>query len=162
MASASVERVRTVLHDNGLPAEIREMPQSTRTAEEAAAAVGCGVERIVKSLLFRAGDGDRAMMILTSGGNQVDTEYVGKQVGVKPERADAAFVREKTGYAIGGVSPLGLMPGVAMFIDETLLTHETVWAAAGTPNTVFEIDPLQLIKLTGAKVVQVQGGDDAG
>jgi prolyl-tRNA editing enzyme YbaK/EbsC (Cys-tRNA(Pro) deacylase) len=128
----------------------REFPQGTRTAADAAAAIGCEVGAICKSLVFRAGE--RPLLVIASGANRVDEARLGVQ------KADAAYVREHTGYAIGGVPPFGHPRPIETVVDEDLLRFETVWAAAGTPSSVFPIAPDELVTRTGARVARVSPG----
>ena len=125
----------------------REFPAGTRTAADAAAAVGCDVGAICKSLVFRVGD--EPLLVIASGANRVDEERFGAV------KADAAFVREQTGFAIGGVPPYGHPRPLRTVLDEDLLGYETVWAAAGTPTAVFPIAPDELVRRTGATVQRV-------
>jgi prolyl-tRNA editing enzyme YbaK/EbsC (Cys-tRNA(Pro) deacylase) len=126
----------------------REFPEGTRTAADAAAAVGCDVAQIVKSLVFRRGADP--VLVLCSGANTVDVEALGA------EKADAAFVREVTGFAIGGVPPWGWRhPPAEVLVDEDLMGHEQVWAAAGTPRSVFPVAPAELAARTGGRVARV-------
>ena len=125
----------------------REFPAGTRTAADAAAAVGCDVGAICKSLVFRVGD--EPLLVIASGANRVDEERFGAV------KADAAFVREQTGFAIGGVPPYGHPRPLRTILDEDLLGYETVWAAAGTPTAVFPIAPDELVRRTGATVERV-------
>ena len=125
----------------------REFPAGTRTAADAAAAVGCDVGAICKSLVFRVGD--EPLLVIASGANRVDEERFGAV------KADAAFVREQTGFAIGGVPPYGHPRPLRTILDEDLLGYETVWAAAGTPTAVFPIAPDELVRRTGATVQRV-------
>jgi prolyl-tRNA editing enzyme YbaK/EbsC (Cys-tRNA(Pro) deacylase) len=146
--SRAATRVQAALDAAGITARVVELPQSTRTAAEAAQAVGCEVAQIVKSLVFVDTDGE-GVLVLTSGANRVDE----KRLGLK--RADADFVREKTGYAIGGIPPVGHGTPLKTFIDEDLLQFERIWAAAGTPNAVFELSAADLVPLTGGAVIRV-------
>ena len=148
MNSKSATRVQAALDAAGVTARVVELPQSTRTAAEAAQAVGCEVGQIAKSLVFTGTDGD-AVLVITSGTNRVDEKRLGLQ------RANADFVREKTGYSIGGIPPVGLATPVRTFIDEDLLRFERIWAAAGTPNAVFELSPADLPRMTGGTVTRV-------
>lgn len=134
----------------GLTPDIRQFPEGTRTAEQAAAAVGCELGQIVKSLVFLC-DGD-AVLALTSGANRVDTKRLGEVLGGKITRADADGVREATGYAIGGTPPFGHACRLRTVADPALLAYDTVWAAAGTPDTVFELTPDELIRASGAAI----------
>lgn len=136
--------------DLGLSPDVLRFPEGTRTAEQAAAAVGCQLGQIVKSLVFLC-DG-RPVLALTSGANRVDTKRLGTVLGGKISRADADGVREATGYAIGGTPPFGHARPLHAVVDPALLTYDTVWAAAGTPDTVFELTPDELVRASGAEV----------
>lgn len=149
-----MERVRGVLDTLGIPIQVQELPHSTRTAVEAAQAVGSTVEQIVKSLVFISAV-DIPLLILTSGSNHVNEKHVGKLIGEKIRFADAAFVREQTGFAIGGVSPYGLKKEIPIYIDRDLLEHDLVWAAAGSSHAVFSITPQDLVETTEGKVISV-------
>ena len=148
MNSKSATRVQAALDAAGVTARVVELPHSTRTAAEAAQAVGCEVAQIAKSLVFTGAAGE-AVLVITSGTNRVDEKRLGLQ------RASADFVREKTGYAIGGIPPVGLATPVRTLIDEDLLRFERIWAAAGTPNAVFELSPADLPRMTGGTVTRV-------
>ena len=133
-----------------------EVPASTRTAEEAAAAIGCEVEQIIKSLIFRTVKTHRPVLILASGKNRVNEKTIGAIIGEKIEKADANFVREQTGFAIGGIPPCGHKnPIELVYIDETLLSLGELWAAAGTPNSVFKLQAAQLLTATNGKTIKV-------
>jgi prolyl-tRNA editing enzyme YbaK/EbsC (Cys-tRNA(Pro) deacylase) len=152
--SASVERVRAALLAAGQPDTITTFPEGTRTAEDAAAAVGCRVAQIAKSIVFRAGE--RAVVVIASGANRVDTKKLEAAIGAPLKRADAEFVRAATGFAIGGVAPLGhLVPPILVF-DRDLLALHPVWAAAGSPSHVFPTDAATLARITGATVADVR------
>ncbi len=145
----SAQRVVDAASSHGLTLEVVEYPDGTRTADDAAAAVGCEVGQIVKSLIFEV-DGE-LVLALTSGANRVDTAKLTKAAGgAKCGRADADQVRAITGYAIGGVPPFGHDNAVRAFFDPALLGHDSVWAAAGTPRHVFPINPADLLRITGA------------
>lgn len=159
--SRSAERVREALRANGLDDTVREMPDSTRTAEEAAAAVGCEVAQIVKSLLFVREDG-HPTLVLTSGRNRVDAVRLAAEVGAELHLADPATVRDLTGFAIGGVAPLGLATEIPVVLDRDLLDHAQVWAAAGAPRTVFPVAPEDLRRVTNARVATVTGPSPEG
>lgn len=133
---------------------VLEFDAGTRTAEDAAAAIGCAVAEIAKSLVFRSASG-RSVLIVASGANRVDERKAATLVGETIARADAAFVREATGFAIGGVPPVGHAQAPVVLIDETLMTFETIWAAAGTPNAVFRLAPADLVALTGGTIAAV-------
>ena len=128
----------------------REFPAGTRTAADAAAAIGCEVGAICKSLVFRVGD--EPLLVIASGANRVDEARFGAV------KADAAFVREHTGYAIGGVPPYGHARALRTIVDEDLLGYPTVWAAAGTPSSVFPLTPEELVERAGAQVARVSPG----
>jgi prolyl-tRNA editing enzyme YbaK/EbsC (Cys-tRNA(Pro) deacylase) len=147
--SKSTDRVQAALHAAGIEASVIELPQSTRTAAEAAQACACDVAQIVKSLVFRDGEG-HGVLVLTSGTNRVDEKRLGL------EKAPADFVREKTGYAIGGVPPVGLATPLRTLIDQDLLRFERIWAAAGTPNAVFEMRAADLPRITGGELTSVK------
>jgi prolyl-tRNA editing enzyme YbaK/EbsC (Cys-tRNA(Pro) deacylase) len=151
----STDRVRAAAEAAGLRLDIRRMPQTTRTAEEAAAACGTTVGQIVKSLVFRKAESGEAVLLLVSGANRVDQDAVRASSGEALERMDASAVRTLTGFAIGGVAPLGSLTPLATFIDADLMRFETVWAAAGAPDAVFEAKPEALARATEAKVISV-------
>lgn len=131
--------------------EVLEFTESTRTAEEAAAAIGCTVAQIGKSLIFRTTETSRPVLVVASGINRVDEKKVAHAIGEKITRADADFVRAKTGYSIGGVPPVGHLSPPIVLLDEDLLNFDSIWAAAGTPNAVFRLTPAQLLHLTQGK-----------
>jgi prolyl-tRNA editing enzyme YbaK/EbsC (Cys-tRNA(Pro) deacylase) len=143
-------RVVAALAQAGLDAEVVTVDETARTAEGAAAAVGTAVGQIVKSLVFLS-DG-RAVLALVSGANRLDTAKLAAQTGGAITRADAQAVRDATGCAIGGIPPLGHTSPLATFCDRDLLGYATVWAAAGTPDTVFAVPPVELVAATGATV----------
>lgn len=147
-------RVAAALARAGIAAEIVEMPESTRTAAEAAAACACPIGAIVKSLVFRT-DTDAAVLVLTSGANRVAPAELGPRLGLVLSRATAEFVRARTGFAIGGVPPLGHAASLEVVMDEDLLAYKTVWAAAGTPRAVFAVAPDRLAAATGARILPV-------
>ena len=153
---ASARRVRAAIAARGFDFEVREFPDSTRTAAEAAAAVGCDVGQIAKSLVFRGRDSDRPVLVIASGANRVDEKKLAGLLGEKVGRADAAFVRERTGFSIGGVPPVGHAEALPVFVDEDLLGFDEVWAAAGTPNAVFRLRPADLVSLSGGRVADVK------
>jgi prolyl-tRNA editing enzyme YbaK/EbsC (Cys-tRNA(Pro) deacylase) len=151
---SSLDRMRAALAEAGLgEVPITTFPEGTHTAVAAAAALGTQVDKIVKSLVFMAGD--RAILVLASGPNRVDVAKVGELLGQPIARASADQVRQATGYAIGGVPPFGHTQQLATFLDGDLLAFEEVWAAAGRPDTVFPIAPQDLVRITGAKVAEV-------
>jgi prolyl-tRNA editing enzyme YbaK/EbsC (Cys-tRNA(Pro) deacylase) len=147
--------VQDALRALGLPADVRELDASTRTAPEAAAAVGCELGAIVKSLVFRGTASGDPVLVLVSGDNRADESRVEAEVGEAVGRADADWVREVTGYAIGGIPPVGLPTPVRTVVDEDLLRFEVVWAAAGTPRAVFPVAPAELAHAIGARPTAV-------
>ena len=154
--SKSLARVEAALKDAGLAAEIREMGD-TRTAADAAAAVGCEVDQIAKSIIFKGEDSGHVVLFLTAGGNQVDPDKATALAGQPLGKADAALIRSETGFAIGGVAPVGHLTEIAAFIDPRLLEFDTVWAAAGTPRHVFAISPADLLRVSGARQADFTG-----
>jgi prolyl-tRNA editing enzyme YbaK/EbsC (Cys-tRNA(Pro) deacylase) len=149
----SVARVRAALLAAGHPDTIVVFPAGTRTAAEAAAAVGCTVAQIAKSIVFRA-DG-RAAVIITSGANRVDAAKASAMLGVKLVRADAEWVRATTGFAIGGLAPIGHVNPPLLLIDQDLMALDPIWAAAGSPSHVFRTTPVELRRITAAPVAAV-------
>ena len=149
----SARRVRAALIELELPADIVRLADSTRTAPEAAAAVGCELGAIVKSLVMRGVNSHAPVLALVSGDNRADVTLIEAAVDEPVERPDAQYVREVTGYAIGGIPPVGHPDPVRTLMDEDLLRFETVWAAAGHPHAVFPIAPADLAKATGAQVL---------
>lgn len=149
--SKSLKRVRAALEAAGSTIDIRET-EGARTAEMAAAAVGCHVDQIAKSIVFQLKDGGDVVLFLTAGGRQVDLAAASELAGGALVRADATVVRSQTGFAIGGVSPLGHLSPIRSFMDSHLMEFEEIWAAAGTPNHVFCLPPRSLQQLTGAVI----------
>ncbi len=154
--SASAQKVQAALAASGLASQVLELPDSTRSAREAAQAIGCRVEQIVKSLVFRGGNTNKPVLVLASGPNRVNEARLGELLGERAERADPDFVRQHTGFAIGGVPPLGHAEPLMTLIDEDLLGYEELWAAAGTPHAVFRLTPAELQSLTAGQVVRVK------
>ena len=152
----SAQLIQDELRRQGSTAEVRQLDQTTRSAHDAASAVGCQVGQIVKSLVFRGTESGAAILVLTSGANRVDEAALGARLGEPISRAEADFVRQATGFAIGGVPPFGHPTPLKAYFDEDLLDYATVWAAAGTPNAVFEIEPAELQRLARAEVVPVK------
>lgn len=154
MATAASERFTQAAAAHGLALDVREFPQGTRTAADAADAIGCEVSQIVKSLVFMADD--EPVLVLTSGANRVDENKVRAALGVKAFRkADADEVRDATGYAIGGTPPFGHARPLRVMCDRDLTGHEEIWAAAGTPSTVFPLVPTTLLTITNATIIDV-------
>ncbi len=148
-------RVQAALAARGAVVEIRELDQTTRTAAEAAAAIGCEVAQIAKSIVFRGAGSGRAVLVIASGGNRVDENAVAALLGEALGKADADFVRRETGFVIGGVPPLGHDRPLVTYIDVDLLAFEEIWAAAGTPFAVCRLDPASLADLTGGTVAEI-------
>jgi prolyl-tRNA editing enzyme YbaK/EbsC (Cys-tRNA(Pro) deacylase) len=154
--SQSAQKVQAALQAMNLPCQVVELPDSTRTAVEAAQAVGCQVGQIVKSLIFMGAESRRPILVVASGINRVNESHLAALVGEPIKKADAEFARAHTGYAIGGIPPVGLASQITTFIDEDLLAYHSVWAAAGTPHAVFELDPAYLEQMTGGKIISVK------
>ena len=151
----AARRVQEALRARGLDSEVRHMRQTTRTAEEAAAACGCAVGQIVKSLVFRGSQSGKPYLLLVSGANRVDEKAVAERIGEALRRPDAQYVRDVTGFAIGGIPPLGHDSPLDTYIEEALLAWDVVWAAAGTPDAVFPIAPARLAEAVGANIIAV-------
>jgi prolyl-tRNA editing enzyme YbaK/EbsC (Cys-tRNA(Pro) deacylase) len=152
----NVERVVTAAHAAGLAIEIERFPEGTRTAADAARAVGCEVAQIVKSLVFVAGE--RPLLALVSGANRVDLGKLARAAGADPaavRRADGNEARAATGFAIGGVPPFGHATALAVLVDEDLAAHERLWAAAGLPDAVFAVTPQDLVRASGGRTVEL-------
>ena len=152
----SAQKVQDVLDRFALGHQVQELERSARSAAEAAAAVGCSVGQIAKSLVFRTEPSNRAVLVICSGSNRVDERKVADAVGETIRKADADFVRDATGFAIGGVPPVGHARPLEVFIDADMLDYPEIWAAAGNPNAVFRLTPAELVKITGGRVVAVQ------
>ena len=154
--SPSARRVQAALAALGMSLAVVELPDSTRTAVEAAQAIGCQVGQIVKSLVFKAKRSERPVLVIASGQNRVDERKIEVLIGEPLGKADADFVRQQTGFVIGGVPPLGHSQPLETFIDQDLLQYEFLWAAAGTPHAVFRLTPAELLKMTGGRLVAIQ------
>ena len=155
--SKSIRRVEQAARDLGLAIEVQRMGVSTRTAEDAARACGCVVAQIVKSLVFQGEQG--LILLLVSGANRVDTRFVSETIDDVLERADPVRVRAVTGFAIGGVAPIGHLLKPSIWMDRDLLDFTTVWAAAGAPDAVFEIEPRALRDATDAEIIAMTPPD---
>jgi prolyl-tRNA editing enzyme YbaK/EbsC (Cys-tRNA(Pro) deacylase) len=154
--SRAAQSVQEALARKGLALEVVELAASTRTAEEAARAIGCQVAQIIKSLVFRTRGTGRPVLVLASGANRVNEKAIGQLVGEAVAKADADFTRETTGFAIGGIPPVGHKQPIETLIDQDLLAHAELWAAAGTPHAVFRVEAAQLAELTGGRVVSIK------
>jgi prolyl-tRNA editing enzyme YbaK/EbsC (Cys-tRNA(Pro) deacylase) len=154
--SASARKVQAALQALGMDLQVVELPGSTRTALEAAQAVGCEVGQIVKSLIFKGKHSGRPLLVVASGANRVDERRVETLIGEPLGKADADFVREHTGFVIGGVPPVGHSQPLDTWIDEDLLGYDQIWAAAGTPHAVFRLTPAELVRMTGGTVTALK------
>lgn len=155
----SARAVQAALNAAGLDCQVLQLPDSTRSAREAASALGCRVAQIAKSIVFRGTSSGRPVLVIASGVNRVCERTIAGHLGEDIEKADAAFVRQATGFAIGGVPPCGHRSSMTVFIDRDLLALGEVWAAAGTPHAVFRLNGAQLVSLTGGRVLAVSGED---
>jgi prolyl-tRNA editing enzyme YbaK/EbsC (Cys-tRNA(Pro) deacylase) len=153
--SPTAQRVQDALAARGFPRAVLELPRSTRSAAEAALALGCRVDQIAKSLVFRGIPSGRFVLVIASGANRVDEAKVGALVGEEVGKADAAYVRARTGFAIGGVPPVGHAESPETLLDEDLLQWEEIWAAAGTPNSIVRLTPAELVVITGGRVARI-------
>ncbi|OCW58160.1 YbaK/EbsC family protein [Hoeflea olei] len=153
---SSMARVAAAAAEAGLAIRILKMEQSTRTAQEAADAVGCDVAQIVKSLVFENSATGKLDLMLVSGAHNADMDYISDTYILSFARCDGRRVRDETGFAIGGVAPIGHLKPIAVYLDRTLLDHAVVWAAAGRPDSVFSVDPVALASAIGAKIIDVR------
>ncbi len=154
--SSSSQKVQGALTKLGISAEIIELPQTTRTAAEAAIALKCDVAQIAKSIVFEGVKTGMGILVIASGSNHVSEEIVSKMVGEQIKKASPEFVRDKTGFAIGGVPPLGHSHTMKIIIDEDLLKYDNVWTAGGTHNSVFSISTRDLITATGGMTTKIK------
>ena len=154
--SPSAQKIQNLLNSLGYDYTVIEHAESTRTAQEAADRAGCQLGQIVKSLIFRGKTSGKPILVLTSGANRVDEKRISGYAGETISRADADFVRTVTGFAIGGVPPIGHAEKMETYLDEDFLSYQTIWAAAGTPNAIFELTPSDLQKMTNGIIVQVK------
>ena len=154
--SPTAQKIQDLLTTQGYEITVIEHAESTRTAQEAADRAKCELGQITKSLIFKGKSTGKAILVLTSGVNRVNEKRISQYAGEPIGRADADFVRTVTGFAIGGVPPLGHLRSIETYLDEDLLQYKTVWAAAGTPNAIFELTPADLQKMTDGKAVQVK------
>ena len=153
--SRGAARVESTLNAFGMGGRVKELEASSRTAEDAAAAVACDVAQIVKSLIFKTEPSDRALLVLTSGRNQVDISKLAQLVDETVSRADADFVRAKTGFAIGGVPPIAHKEQPIVLIDKDLMQFDILWAAAGTPRALFQLSAQELAAITEGAIAEV-------
>lgn len=149
-------RVEQALQGLGMPAKVVEFAESTRSSAEAAAAIGCDLAQIAKSIVFRGKHSGRCILVIASGADRIDEKKLRAELGEGVSRADADFVRECTGFAIGGVAPVGHAGEVCVLVDRRLWDMDPIWAAAGTPNTVFCLAADDLHRIPGIRVVDVR------
>lgn len=152
----SAQIVQDILREKGYDNDVIELPDSTRTAQEAAGALGCKVSQIAKTIVFRLRHAKVALVVIASGSNRINEKHVGSIVDDILDKADANFVKEATGYVIGGVSPVVENKAVRILIDEDMLQYDAIWGAAGHPKAVFQMTPNQLLALTDGEVIQVR------
>ncbi len=152
----SAQKVQDMLDTFGLGLQVIEMPDSTRTAQEAADALGCTIGQIAKSLIFRGAASGSPVLIIASGANRVNEKAVGRLIGEKLQRADADYAQEQTGFAIGGIPPVGHTNPITTYLDEDLLHFDVIWAAAGTPHAVFKLLPEHLKTITNGQVICIK------
>ena len=154
--SSSAKKVQEALDQWGLPGRVVELPATTRTAAEAAQAVGCQVGQIAKSLLFKTKETLRPVLVIASGSNRVNEKGLAHLLGEAITKAEADFVRDQTGFVIGGVPPIGHKTAILTFVDEDLLQYEQIWAAAGTPFAVFHLTPAELTRIVPGRVISIK------
>ena len=154
--SPSPQRLQDALKALGFTNQVVELQSTTRTSADAAQAVGCRVEQIAKSIVFRAKQTDKPILVIASGPNRVNEKRIEELISQPLGKADADYVRKHTGFVIGGVPPIGHLEKLEIFIDEDLLQYEEIWAAAGSPNAIFRLTPSDLIKMTGGRVVSIK------
>ena len=152
----SAQKIQNILRGLGSDYKVIEFTESTRTAQEAADRVGCQLGQIVKSLVFKGRSSNKGILVLTSGLNRVDENKISQYAGESIGRADPEFVRTVTGFSIGGVPPVGHAQPLETYIDEDLLQYTDVWAAAGTPNAVFQMPSSELVRITNGKIMRVK------
>lgn len=154
--SSTAQKIQNLLNSLGYSYTVIEHAESTRTAQEAAERAGCELGQIVKSLIFRGKTSGKPILVLTSGANRVDEKLISQYAGEPIGRADADFVRQVTGFAIGGIPPVGHVEKMETYLDEDFLQFQVVWAAAGTPNAIFELKTEDLQKMTDGKISKVK------
>ncbi len=154
--SPSVQKVQDAIKNLGFSIEVVELEATTRTSADAAQAVGCKVEQIAKSLIFQTRGTHRPILVIASGPNRVNEKKIAELISEPIGKADADFVRQHTGFAIGGVPPVGHLEKLEIFVDEDLLQYGEIWAAAGSPHAVFKLTPSDLVKMTGGQVTAVK------
>lgn len=150
------ERVKEILKSFKIPIDFREFTQSTKTSQEAADAIGCKVEQIGKSIVFRGKASGKAYLVIASGKNRVNEKKLSEIVGEPIEKGDANFVKERTGFVVGGVPPFGHKESLETYIDKELFSFQEIWCAGGTPHSVFKIKPEELLKITKGVIISVK------
>jgi prolyl-tRNA editing enzyme YbaK/EbsC (Cys-tRNA(Pro) deacylase) len=155
--SKSADKVQTAIQGAGMQLVVVELPDSTRTATEAAQAIGCLVGQIAKSIVFQTVTNQRPILVIASGSNRVNEAVIAEHIGEQISKANADFVQQRTGFVIGGVPPFGHNEPLETFIDQDLLQYQEIWAAAGTPHAVFRLTPGDLLRLTSGVVLKVTG-----
>lgn len=154
--SPSAQKVQDTLKSLGFSNQVIELQSTTRTSAEAAQAVGCRVEQIAKSIVFQGKNSHKPILVIASGPNRVNEKKIAEFISEPLGKADADYVRNHTGFVIGGVPPIGHLEKLEIFIDQDLLQYEEIWAAAGNPNAVFKLTPSDLFKITGGRVVSIK------
>jgi prolyl-tRNA editing enzyme YbaK/EbsC (Cys-tRNA(Pro) deacylase) len=154
--SPSAHRIQEALQSLGVGSRVTEMSATTRSAQDAARAVGCEVGQIAKSLVFQGASSHKGVLVVASGANRVNEKALSRLLDETILKADADFVRQTTGFAIGGVPPIGHLQPLTVFLDEDLFRYAHIWAAAGTPQAVFKLTPQELQKITGGRVVCIK------
>ncbi len=154
--SEKVRKIQDALNAHGLQCQVLELKQTTRSARDAAEAVGCEVGQIVKSLVFKGKVSQKPVLVVASGSNRVNEKRLAGLIAEPVKMPDADFVRQKTGFVIGGVPPLGHAQPLETYIDEDLFKYEEIWAAAGTPHALFKLTPTELETITGGLVVKIR------
>ena len=154
--SPSVQKVQDAIKGLGFYIDVVELEATTRTSADAAQALGCKVEQIAKSLVFQGKHSHKPILVIASGSNRVNEKRIAELISEPLGKADADFVRQHTGFAIGGVPPVGHLEKLDIFIDEDLLQYGEIWAAAGSPHAVFKLTPLDLVKMTGGRVTSIK------
>lgn len=152
----SAQQVQNKLIELGYANKVIELPDSTRTAQEAADTIGCEVAHIAKSIIFRLKNNDKPLLVIASGVNRINEKLINAHLNDNLGKADADFVREHTGFVIGGVPPLGHIDSIITLIDEDLLQFREIWAAAGHPKAVFQLTPEELVQMTKGRVICVK------
>ena len=154
--SPSVQKVQDALKALGFSNQVLELQTTTRTSADAAQAVGCRVEQIAKSIIFKGKQTHKPVLVIASGPNRVNEKRIEEFISESLGKANADFVRKHTGFVIGGVPPIGHLEKLEIFIDEDLLKYEEIWAAAGSPHAVFKLTPSALVQMTGGRVISIK------